>query len=197
MHHYSQPQWNVLDDEDIAELLQSLLLSHTKGCYITASDVVEIISGPVMQEKFLSSGNSCASISEHTTCHWLKCLSWFYGAMQNGMYLDGHEHEDVVAYRVGFVARSKEYEKQFHIWDNDGVEHRACNDTGIQVEGGQYQLILVTHNESVFYQNDSHKTHWLPALANPHHFQRVMGNQSWCQTFSHLSGVACVIMMNS
>ena len=53
MHHYSQPRWTVLDDEDIAELLQSLLLSHTKGCYITASDVVEIISGPVMQEKFL------------------------------------------------------------------------------------------------------------------------------------------------
>src|ERR1700744_150970 len=25
VHHYSQPRWNVLDDEDIAELLQSLL----------------------------------------------------------------------------------------------------------------------------------------------------------------------------
>ena len=34
----------------------------------------------------------------------------------------------------------------------------------------------------------------LPALANPHHLQRVMDNPSWCQTFSHLSGVACVII---
>ena len=110
MHHYSPPQWNLLD-EDIAELLQSLLLSHTKGHYITASDVVEIISGPVMQEKILSSGISHASISVHTACCWLKYLRWCYGAMQNGMYLDGHEHEDVVAYRVGFVARWKEYEK--------------------------------------------------------------------------------------
>ena len=167
VHHYSQPRWNVLDDEDIAELLQSLLLSHTKGRYITASDVVEIISGPVLQEKFLSSGISRASISERTACRWLKRLSWRYGAMQNGMYLDGHEREDVVAYRVGFVARWKEYEKRFHIWDNDGVEHRACNDTGIQVEGGRYRLILVTHDESVFYQNDSRKTHWVASTSKP------------------------------
>jgi hypothetical protein len=138
-------------------------LSHAKGCYITASDVVELVSGPVMQEKFTRSGISRTSISERTACHWLQQLSWRYGAMHNGMYLDGHEHEDVVEYRNAFVARWKVYEKRFHTWDSGGVEHRPQN--AFPVEGGQFRLILVTHNESVFYQNDFRKTHWIASTS--------------------------------
>ena len=37
------------------------------------------------------------------------------------------------------------------------------------MEGGQYQprfrLILVTHDESVFYQNDFRKTHWIASTS--------------------------------
>ena len=109
--HLGQSRWNILDDKDLSQSLQTLLLSHTKGCYTTAGDVVELVSGPVMQQKFTQSRISCTSISEHTAHHWLHCLSWHYGAMHNGMYLDGHEHEDVVAYRNAFVARWKGYEK--------------------------------------------------------------------------------------
>ena len=114
VHHYGQSRWNVLDDEDVAQTLQAQLLSHTKGHYITASDVVEIVAGPVMQETFLHSGISCPSISECTACCWLQRLSWHYGPMHNGMYIDCHEHEDVVAYGNAFVAKWKDYEKLFH-----------------------------------------------------------------------------------
>jgi hypothetical protein len=123
LHNYGQSRWNVLDDEDISQTLQSLLMSHSKGRYITANDVVEIVSGMTMQEKFSQSGISRPSISERTACRWLQRLSWCYGPMQNGMYLDGHECEDVVAYRTAFVARWKEYEKRFFTWDNYGNEH--------------------------------------------------------------------------
>jgi hypothetical protein len=90
VHHLGQSRWTIFDDKDLSQTLQTLLLSHTKGCYITASNVVELVSGLVMQEKFTRSGVSHASILEHTTCHWLQQLSWCYGAMCNGMYLDGH-----------------------------------------------------------------------------------------------------------
>ena len=167
VHHYGQSRWNVLDDEDVAQTLQAQLLSHTKGHYITASDVVEIVAGPVMQETFSHSGISRPSISERTACRWLQRLSWRYGPMRNGMYIDGHEREDVVAYRNAFVARWKGYEKRFHTWDSDGIEHRPHN--AFSVEGGQYQprfrLILVTHDESVFYQNDTRKTHWIASTS--------------------------------
>ncbi|KAH9014698.1 hypothetical protein EDB84DRAFT_1568033 [Lactarius hengduanensis] len=160
-HHYGQSRWNVLDDEDVSQTLQSLLLSHTKGRYITASDVVEIVSGAAMQEKFSRSGISRSSISDRTARRWLQRLSWHYGPMRNGMYLDGHEREDVVAYRNGFVARWKEYEKRFHTWDNDGNEHRPQDTFWVESTHGRFWLILVTHNESIFYQNDSRKTHWI------------------------------------
>ena len=163
--HLGQSRWNILDAEDLSQSLQTLLLSHTKGHYITAGDVVELVSGLVIQQKFTQSRISCASISECTAHHWLQHLSWCYGAMCNGMYLDGHEHEDVVAYRNAFVARWKGYEKWFHTWDSDGVEHEAQNSESIQVKGGRYQLILVTHDESVFYQNDFHKTHWIASTS--------------------------------
>ena len=96
VHHYGQSQWTALDDEDVAQTLQAQLLSHTKGHYITASDVVNIVAGSVMQETFLHSGISHSSISDCTARRWLQCLSWHYGPMRNGMYIDGHERKNVV-----------------------------------------------------------------------------------------------------
>jgi hypothetical protein len=81
VHHLGQSRWNIFDDEDLSQTLQTLLLSHAKGHYITASNIVELVSGPVMQEKFTQSGISCASISERMAHHWLQWLSWRYGAM--------------------------------------------------------------------------------------------------------------------
>jgi hypothetical protein len=75
------------------------------------------------------------------------------------MYLDGHKQEDVVAYRTGFVERWKGYESHFHTWDNNGTEHWPQK--AFPVKGGHFRLILVTHNESIFYQNDFRKTHWI------------------------------------
>ena len=56
VHCYKQPWWNILNDEVVAQTLQTQLLSHTKGHYITASDVVEIYAGPAMKGAFLHSG---------------------------------------------------------------------------------------------------------------------------------------------
>lgn len=39
---------------------------------------------------------------------------------KNGMYIDGHEWEDVVDYCKKFVECWKEYEKHFMIYDNEG-----------------------------------------------------------------------------
>ena len=76
------------------------------------------------------------------------------------MYIDGHEREDVVEYRKGFVKCWKEYEKRFVIYDNDG--NILSTPTGFPVpQGVHFRLILVTHDESTFYENDRRKTHWI------------------------------------
>jgi len=54
------------------------------------------------------------------------------------MYIDGHEREDVVEYRKGFIER------------------------GFPVpQGMRFRLILVTHDESTFYENDRRKLQWV------------------------------------
>ena len=76
------------------------------------------------------------------------------------MYVDGHEREDVVAYRKGFVEHWKEYEKHFIIYDIDG--NVLSKPTGFPVpQGLRFRLILVTHDESTFYENDRRKMHWI------------------------------------
>jgi hypothetical protein len=68
------------------------------------------------------------------------------------MYLDGHERPDVVAYREAFVGRWKQYERRFYLWDNDS--NLLPLPKGFPVPGFRFRLILVTHDESTFYQND-------------------------------------------
>src|SRR6267154_6705933 len=69
------------------------------------------------------------------------------------LYIDGHEREDVMAYRCAFVEQWKTYELRFHQWDNDG--HELPRPNGFPVPDGLlFRLVLVTHDESTFYQND-------------------------------------------
>ena len=52
------------------------------------------------------------------------------------------------------------YERRFHRWDNDGTE--LPRPIGFPVPGaiGRFRLILVTHDESTFFQNDERNTGW-------------------------------------
>lgn len=139
-------------------------MAQTKGQYLSASDIVEVVASEAVQEKF-SLSISKPTISEHTARRWLHKLNWHFGPTQHGMYLDGHEHPDVVAYRDAFVKRWQEYEKCFHLWDIDGKELPKPN--GFPVPGGKFRLILVTQT---FYQNNLRKTNWAHAStkATPH-----------------------------
>src|SRR6266851_187248 len=62
----------------------------------------------------------------------------------------------MVAYRDAFINQWAEFEQCFHIWNNGDVDatrppHPPCN---------PLPLILVTHDELTFYQNDERKTCW-------------------------------------
>ncbi|KAI0265291.1 hypothetical protein BC834DRAFT_808271, partial [Gloeopeniophorella convolvens] len=148
----------VLDDEDIVREIQLQLMERTKsGAYLKSLDVVDIVSSPELQEMLKEKGVCTPSISERTARRWLAKLNWRFQKKANGMYIDGHERKDVVEYRQAFVKRWEGYEARFHKWDNDGNELRP---RGFPVPGGHFRLILVTHDESTFFQNDQRKTAW-------------------------------------
>ena len=88
-----------------------------------------------------------------TAQRWLHQMGWHYGKQKRGMYIDGHEREDVIKYREEFIGRWKEFEKQMVLYDNDG--NISNIPAGFPVTQGQpFKLMLLTHDESTFYEYD-------------------------------------------
>ena len=154
LHQYGYSK-SVLEDEDFSQTIQLHLQERAKDGYIRAEDIVDFLSSPEMQEQF---PEKKIKITIRTAQRWLHNLEWRYGKKHNGMYVDGHEREDVVAYRVKFLQRMKEYMRRMVTYDNDG---NPIEPQGFPVEGGPFRIILVTHDESTFYANDRRKTAWV------------------------------------
>jgi hypothetical protein len=166
LHRLGHARWTVLRDEDIASEIKLKMVEKSKKGFLRAEDLVDLIASPEMQKTFSEKGICKASISKKTATRWLEKLDWRYEGVRNGMYIDGHEREDVVEYRREFVERWKTREKRFHQFDNDG--HELPRPNGFSVpDGPPFRLVLVTHDESTFYQNDRRKTVWAEKTSRP------------------------------
>ena len=163
LHRYGTYHSSILDDEDFRRDIQLHLTEIAKKGYIRAQDIVDYVATPEVQQKL---GTKARGIHIRTAQQWLHKLSWRYQQKKKGMYIDGHEREDVVEYRKGFVERWREYERRFVIYGNDGKV--LSTPTGFPVpQGVRFRLILVTHDESTFYENDRRKLQWVNDKAKP------------------------------
>jgi hypothetical protein len=156
LHRYGGSHSSILQDDDFAHDLKLYLLEISDKGYLRAQDVVDYVARPEIQEKL---GGDKTKISLRTGQRWLKKLDWRYGRKKKGMYIDGHEREDVVNYRKEFIERWKEYEKRMVTYDNGGNIQTTPKGFPVQ-QGARFRLILVTHDESTFYQEDRRKTKW-------------------------------------
>ena len=147
VHRYGKMRSSVLQDEDFSQSIQLHLQQIAKNGYIRAQDIVDFMETPEMQQKLDEIGSRKKKISLRTAQRWLHAMGWRYGRKKNGMYVDGHEREDVVEYRREFIERWKVYEKRMYSYDNDGKVDNELS--GFPVPLGQrFRLILVTHDES-------------------------------------------------
>ena len=131
-----------------------MLAEKAKNGFLTTADIMKVVLSLEVQEQFAQARIFRPSISKSTTCWWLGKLGWQHGRHQNGMYIDSHECEDIVEYRKGFVGQFEWYEHRLHTWDDKGNEQQP---SGLLIDGAIshfHRLILITHNESTFYQND-------------------------------------------
>ena len=154
-HRLGRRRLTALDNEEITHNLKLALGERAKNGFLTASDIIDIVSSLEMQAHFARARIDKTSVLERTARRWLSKLGWRCGR-HKGMYVDGHEHSDVVEYRQAFVERFQNYERWFHTWDNSGNKllHPSPAATG------PLRLVLVTHDESMFYQNDQQQIHW-------------------------------------
>jgi hypothetical protein len=123
VHRYGEFHASLLEDEDFAADLQTYLLEVAADSYVSAQHIVDFVQTEEVQQRFEGKtgyGGKKPTIGIRTAQRWLKKLDWRYGKKKKGMYIDGHEREDVVAYRNAFCQRWKEYEKRMVLYDKDG-----------------------------------------------------------------------------
>ena len=89
-------------------------------------------------------------ICDETARLWLHNLGFSQQHHHKGVYFDGHEREDVVAYRKQFLDKLAE------------LDRRTITSDGIrpELEDGEKPLIRVVHDESTFYANASQTFSW-------------------------------------
>ena len=156
LHCYGTFSSSILNDEDFAQEIQLHLLKVAKNGYVYTQDVVDYVLWPEVQE---SLGVKKRTISLKTAQQWMQKLDWRYGKKKNGMYIDGHEWEDVVQYHNEFLERWKGYKKCIVTYNNDG--NIDSTPTGFPVPQGQwFHLVLVTQDKSTFYVNNCRRSMW-------------------------------------
>jgi hypothetical protein len=76
--------------------------------------------------------------------------------------MDGHERNDVVAYRGQFFAKMAEHKKRMPTFTDDCSYVIWPN-----LQNGEKPLIFVTHDESIFHAFDGQGRQWLPVGEQP------------------------------
>ncbi|QRV79907.1 DDE family endonuclease [Ceratobasidium sp. AG-Ba] len=130
--------WNVssLEDEDVSNKIKLHL--QRVGKYARAQDVVEFLSDPE---------------------RWLSRSGFWWRAEPKAQYFDGHEQNDVVAYRQNiFVPFCKAVERQRVIYREDGL---PIAEQQLVVLEGEKPIIFWFHDKSIFYANDRQQVRWV------------------------------------
>ena len=103
------------------------------------------------------------SIKPRAATVWLKKMGYSWRDVKKGVYIDGHEREDVVKYRQEvFLPSLQQVHTRLAKWDDNGNLVRE----GSQLEGGR-RVVIVTHDESTFNVNDGRRQMWLQDGENP------------------------------
>ena len=166
--NYGKHMQSIIQDEDLAKEIHIHLQSLGKK-YLHALDVVEYLDKPEVKAWLRLK----KMLSECTAQHWMHAMQYKYGKHQNGMYIDGHECTDVIEYWMDiFLPFWESIEGEMMKWDNENI---PIFSKGIPAFPHRKRIVLVTHDESTFYENDWRKTCWVHASEKPELVQKGEG----------------------
>ena len=97
------------------------------------------------------------SILERTATRWLDRLNYSFGEYRKGLYSDGHERTDVVAYREYFFKRIEDRLPFIDTFEGDDMSTMVMPD----IADDQKHIVVVTHDESCFDSHDGKKMVWM------------------------------------
>jgi hypothetical protein len=89
-------------------------------------------------------------LSERTARRWLVKLGWQRTVLRKGVYMDGHEREDVKKYRQEvFLPAMATFESRMAHYEGPELHRIEPN-----LAPGEVEMIAVWHDESCFHAND-------------------------------------------
>lgn len=147
--------WNTssIDDEDLQQ--EIMLHLQSIGKYISAQDIKNYMDQPEVQARY----HRKKGISLRTAQNWLNRLGFRWTKEPKGQYCDGHERNDVVAYRQQiFLPKWKLIEPHLWIWSQDGKT---------EVESPGQKVVAWFHDESTYYAHDRRQKRWVNILETP------------------------------
>ena len=158
--------WNVslLAEENIVNEINIYLLS--LGNEITAKKLMDFLRHKDIKEKYAIERD----ISHKTACRYLHSLGYRFQSTPKGQYVDGHEREDVVAYRQKiFLPKWRQFMERMATWDKELKEYLPT------LSAEQKRVIVWFHDESIFYAHDRRKRGWYHKDASPKPYAKGEG----------------------
>ena len=96
-------------------------------------------------------------ISERTAVKWLNDIGFHPQTHKKGIYIDGHERDDVVDYRKLFL-------RKLEIFESTHLPPPSCSDELVAFPVGSLtasrSLVLIYHDESSFHANEGQSVMW-------------------------------------
>jgi hypothetical protein len=151
---------------DTDDGLRDELRTHLRSCgkYVKAQDLVDYLDRDEVKARY----NASVSISLKTAQRWMEYIGYDWTDSPAGQYVDGHEWEDVVAYRQNvFLPTWFAKEPQLRVW-LDGDKDKPGNiDQPTHTSPSHRRTVIWYHDESIFYAHDRRERRWVPATENP------------------------------
>jgi len=149
---------DALDDEEYHDLALEWVRSHAfvKGKpNMTAADFSLWLNSTLLPKVLENHPDAPHTVSVRTARRWLHKLGFEKLSTKKGVYIDGHERQDVVEYR-------KLYLRKLEILSSSHAPPPLCSDedpTPIEPSTSR-KLVLIFHDESTFHSNEDQGWMW-------------------------------------
>jgi hypothetical protein len=152
---------SYLDNEDVFQACRAWLTSQELGTVIPDNFCIAV-NTEILPRLLISTRKR---ISRATTYNWLQRLGFYKSESKKGVYVDGHEREDVISYRQDvFLLKIEEllgYTTQYDE-KSDGTWEAIHPSLPLGIK----RHIFYFHDKSCFHGYDYKKSIWLDSITD-------------------------------
>jgi hypothetical protein len=146
--------YSILNDERMQSAAQDWLSKLPTG-EVSPSRFCRALTDDILPHLGLNKD----SVSERTARRWLVKLGWRRTRLKKGVYMDGHEREDVVKYRnETFLPLMAEYERCMVKWIEKEDGTFECIEP--QLRHGEKRIVPIFQDESSFHAGEYKSNVW-------------------------------------